>query len=204
MYILSIHFGHDSSCAIIKDGEVLAAATEERFIRLKHYSLMPIRALVFCLSQSKITIDEIDLVVIPAMTTLPQIEVLLELKKGVLLFDNSGGGNKDISYFIKYLLIKLIQTLRQTTLIETPIYIQKYNASDKEVLNIEHHLAHAASAYYSSGFKEKTLVFTADGAGDGLSLTLWLGEENKLSPLMKVGREGSLGAFYSTVTEALG
>lgn len=204
MYILGIHLGHDSSVALVKDGKVLAAAAEERFTRLKHYSLTPMRALDFCLQKARISMKEIDLIVIPAMTTLPELKVLLNLKDKALLFPQGETVKKDIFYFAKFLLIKLIQLLRQTTEIQLPAYIKNFDAGNKEILNIEHHFAHGASAYYASGFTEKTLVFTADGAGDGLSLTLWLGEENKLKPLYKVGRSGSLGAFYSTVTEALG
>lgn len=204
MYILGIHLGHDSSVALLKDGEVLAAAAEERFTHLKHYSLTPIRALDFVLKKAKISMKEVDLVVIPAMTTLPELKVLLNLEEKTLLFPQGENVKKDLLYFVKFLLIKVIQFLRQTTEIQLPVYIKNFDAGKKEIVNIEHHLAHAASAYYSSGFTEKTLVFTADGAGDGLSLTLWLGENNRLQPLYKVGRNGSLGAFYSTVTEALG
>lgn len=204
MYVLGIHLGHDSSVALVKDGEVVAACAEERLVGLKHYSLTPIRSLQFCLEKAGISIKDIDLVVIPAITTSPEIKVLLNLEDRVVLFPQGENIKKDLFYFVKFFLIKLIQLLRQTTEIELPAYINNFDFSKKEVINIEHHKAHAASAYYSAGFKEKTLVFTSDGAGDGLSLTLWLGENNQLVPLQKVSRNGSLGAFYSTVTEALG
>jgi carbamoyltransferase len=78
-------------------------------------------------------------------------------------------------------------------------------AKDTKIVCVEHHLAHAASAYYTSGFSGKCLIITADGiGGDGVSLGVWRGENGKIEPLLRVGREGSLGWFYGTVTEALG
>lgn len=204
MKVLSIHFGHDSSAAIVSDGVVIAAAQEERFTRLKHYSQMPIRSIEFCLKSNNLKISDIDLIVIPALTTRPELTALLNLKEKVGAVASGESVKKDMSYWIKFLLINIIQKLHQTTLIQTPTYISNYSTKGIEVINIEHHLAHAASAYYSSGFKEETLVFTADGSGDGQSLTIWKGKDSKLESIYKVGRDGSLGAFYSTVTEALG
>jgi carbamoyltransferase len=73
-----------------------------------------------------------------------------------------------------------------------------------EIIHVEHHLAHAATAYYASGIKEKVLIVTCDGAGDGVSFCLWRGENGVITPLKKLGIDASIGWFYSNVTEALG
>ena len=73
-----------------------------------------------------------------------------------------------------------------------------------EIVHVEHHLAHAASAYYTSGTRGKQLIVTMDGSGDGFSTCLWHGENGKISPLKKFPVSASLGWFYGNVTEALG
>lgn len=204
MKVLSVHLGHDSSCCLLVDGKVVAAASEERFSRLKHDSLVPLESIKFCLEGQNVKISEIDLITFPAMVTRQELKVLFNLEKNVVPTKQGENVNKDLMYYIKHFLISVIQKLNQTTLIELPSYMKSYDASKIEILNVEHHLAHAASSYLGSGFKEKTLVITSDGSGDGSSLTVWLGEKGRLTPLQKVGRDGSLGAFYGTVTEALG
>ena len=77
-------------------------------------------------------------------------------------------------------------------------------AQKTKIVNVEHHLAHAASAYYTSGLRDKQLIVTMDGAGDKVSNCIWRGENGKILPLKKFGTNGSLGWFYSNVTEALG
>lgn len=204
MYVLGIHLGHDSSCALVKDGKVIAAAAEERFTRLKHYSLTPFRSLKFCLEKAKIKIDDIDLIVIPSLVTPSEIKALLDISEEV----NISKGEfvkKDASFYIRLSLINILKTLNKATKIQLPAYIQKYQLKkETEVINIEHHLAHAASAYFPSGFSETTLIVTADGAGDGLSTAVWLGEKNQIKPLLRIDRNGSFGGFYATATEALG
>jgi carbamoyltransferase len=88
---------------------------------------------------------------------------------------------------------------------EPPIYFRRFKAKNNlEVVHVEHHLAHAASSYYTSGITSKTIIVTSDGIGDGISIAVWRGSGGKIEPLYKVGSEGSLGSFYAAVTEALG
>lgn len=204
-YILGIHVGHDSSAALIKDGKIVAAAAEERFTGLKHYSLLPLRSLDFCLKQENIQIEDISKIVIPSIGRQENIEVLLgRLKQGTVKKENAGKGKTPLDY-LRYFMVEVFRHLGIWTPLVPPSYAKTYKYPlTKPLLYIEHHLAHGASAYYTSGFNEKTLVITADGSGDGLSTTVWVGEKGKLTPRLKVGREGSLGAFYGLVTEALG
>lgn len=204
MYVLGIHLGHDSSCAIVKDGKVVAAVSEERFTRLKHYSQLPLRSLKFCLENAKVDISEIDLVVIPSLGTPPEIKTLLSISEETN-FDTGELVERDISFYVRMFLVNVLKKLNKATRIQLPAYIKRYHLGNRtEIMNIEHHLAHASSAYYTSGFDERTVIVTADGAGDGLSTAVWLGYKNKIKPLMRIGRNGSLGGFYATVTEALG
>lgn len=204
-YILGIHVGHDSSVALIKNGKIAAAAAEERFTGLKHYNFLPIRSLEFCLQKEGIDIKDIYKIVIPSIGRQEDIEVILgRLKAGTVRREIP---EKDQSLMDKfrYLMVNLFRHLNVWTPLVPPAYVKTYKYPlSSELLYIEHHLAHAASAYYTSGFNEKTLVITADGSGDGISTTVWISEDGKLTPRLKVGREGSLGAFYGLVTESLG
>ncbi|MFA6918466.1 MAG: carbamoyltransferase N-terminal domain-containing protein, partial [Candidatus Gracilibacteria bacterium] len=204
-YTLGIHVGHDSSVALAKNGKLVAASTEERFTRLKHYSSLPIRALEFCLKHENIGIDEISEIIIPTIGAQENVEVLLgRLKQGTVKKEVTGGSKNLLDYF-RYFMVGIFRLLNVWTPLVPPSYIQTYKyPKNKPLLYIEHHLAHAAAAYYTSGFNEKTLIVCADGSGDGLSTTIWLGENGRLTPVLKVGREGSFGAFYGLITEALG
>lgn len=204
-YILGIHVGHDSSVALVKNGKIVAAAAEERFTGLKHYSQLPMRALEFCLKQEKIKIEDLSGVVIPSIGRQENIEVILgRLKQGTVKREIAKKDKNPLDYF-RYFMVEVFRHLNIWTPLVPPSYIKTYHYPlNKELLYIEHHLAHAASAYYTSGFKVRTLVVTSDGSGDGLSTTIWIGEDGKLTSRLKVGREGSLGAFYGLVTESLG
>lgn len=204
-YILGIHVGHDSSVALVKNGKIVAASAEERFTGLKHYNLLPIRSLEFCLQKENIDIKDISKIVIPSIGRQEDIEVLLgRLRQGTVRREVPEKDQGLMDKF-RYLMVDMFRHLNIWTPLVPPSYIKTYNYPlNRELLYIEHHLAHAASAFYTSGFNEKTLVITADGSGDGLSTTVWIGEDNKLTPRLKVGREGSLGAFYGLVTESLG
>jgi len=86
-----------------------------------------------------------------------------------------------------------------------PLYIKNFPLGPRtQIVHVEHHLAHAAAAYYTSGSREKQLIVTMDGAGDGVSVGLWRGENGRIERLQTFPTSGSLGWFYSNVTEALG
>lgn len=204
-YTLGLHVGHDSSAALVENGKIVAASSEERFTNLKHYNGLPIRALEYCLKEAKINIDDVARIVIPSIGRQEDLNVLLGIQERGTVKREVPEKDKNLFDYFRYLLVDLSRHLNLWTPLEPPSYIRTYHfPKDKEVLQIEHHLAHAASAYYTSGFDQRCLVVTADGSGDGLSTTVWIGEDGKLIPKLKVGRNGSLGAFYGLVTEALG
>lgn len=204
-YILGVHLGHDSSAAIVGDGKIVSAAAEERFTRLKHYSYLPIRSIGYCLKEANIDIQDVSLIVIPSIARQQDIEVFFERLSNGTVRRDTPDKKKNFQDIFRYFLVEVSRRLNSWTPLEPPSYIKTYPfPKDREILQIEHHLAHGASSYYTSGFSEKTLVITSDGSGDGLSTTVWVGENGKLSSRLKIGRDGSLGAFYGLITEALG
>jgi carbamoyltransferase len=212
VYVLGLHLGHDSGAALVKDGQVIATVNEERFTRLKHYSGVPWASCGYCLRQAGIEARDVDMVAVVGkvepyiMRYLYDSHVLEKIAR-----ENSLRARKNrIPKSLKNLLRRLVRTLPGMGSVSIPdpvippTYYKPYDVGDKEVVLIDHHLAHAASAYHTCGFQEKTLVVTADGVGDDSSLTVWRGEGGKMEPLLEVGQEGSLGWFYGVVTEALG
>lgn len=198
MIILGIHQGHDSSAAIVIDGRVVADAAEERFTRLKHCHHIPVNAMTYCLKAAGLkNINDVDYVAFSWKTARVPMQVVLGLyepdklketakravKLGLSAFGFAGYG-MDMQ--------------------KPPIYYPDFTLKDKQkFIPVEHHLAHAASAYFTRPDTSRCLVFTVDGAGDGVSTAVWLCEGNSIRPLQKLYREASIGWGYSIVTEAL-
>lgn len=194
MYVLGIHYGHDSCAALICDGKIIADVQEERFVRIKHYNGLPFKSVLQCLDIGGITMDDIDEIAISSATPLPDINFLFEFPEG-----------REQSKSFQRKLLEHYRRSKRYVLTGNPIYIQPIKVNPRTTIrNVEHHLAHAASAYYTSGSREKQVIITSDGSGDGCSTCVWRGEYGKITPLKKWGLDASLGWFYSNVTEALG
>lgn len=194
MNILGVHIGHDSSAALIKDGVICSDVAEERFTRIKHYSGLPIQAINYCLDSQGLTIKDIDYIAIPTSINIPELNFLFDLK-----------GDKQEKKTHKRKIYDFVRKLQKAHFLKPPLYIKSFPIRNKtEIVHIDHHLSHAASAYYTCGLSEKQLIITMDGAGDGYSVCVWRGENGKIVPLKKFPTNASLGWFYSTVTEALG
>jgi len=203
MWILGIHFGHDSGAALIKDGEIIASALEERFVRVKHYCSLPFNAVRFCLGYANLKCEDIDYIAIPSLTINPNLELFLGLKKKLYHhFDHHISYKKIDIAKIKF--IQIVRYLFYKPATAFPTYIEPFKFTTTKFTNIEHHESHAAAAYYTSGIKEECLVFTADGAGDVTTLSIWIGKNGEMKLLKRFGFDGSLGWFYGAVTEALG
>jgi carbamoyltransferase len=194
MNVLGVHIGHDSSAALVIDGKIVADVAEERFVRIKHYSKLPINSIDYCLKSQGFTMNDIDIIAIPAAGVAPELNFLFGLKGSKR--EEPGTRTKAVSY-IKERLGRAYET--------PPLYIKNFPANPKtEVVHVEHHLAHAASAYYTSGTRDKQLIVTIDGVGDGVSVGIWRGENGKIERLESYPSSASIGWFYSNVTEALG
>ena len=194
MKVLGIHIGHDSSAALVVDGKIVADVAEERFTRTKHYCGLPIHSLEYCLKSQKLTMADIDAVAIPAAGSVPDLNFLFDLS-----------GAKEEKKTAKRRALEFAKEIMKKADVKPPLYIKNFPLHPRtEIIHVEHHLAHAASAYYTSGNRDKQLIVTIDGAGDGVSIGIWRGENGKITELHKFPTSASLGWFYSNVTEGLG
>jgi carbamoyltransferase len=192
--ILGVHVGHDSGAAVVVDGEVVADMSEERVTRIKHYSGLPVASVRFCLDQAGISIEDVDIVAVPSATQVPDLNYLFDLSGNRAQRRSRLGRAED-----------LVRARTRRGQRKPPRSFEPVPLPDStEIIHVEHHLAHAASAYYTSGSDDRQLIVTMDGTGDGVSVALWRGEAGMITPLEKHPTTASLGWFYSNVTEALG
>ncbi len=198
MYILGISaFYHDSAACIIKDGKILAAAQEERFTRIKHDHSFPVNSIKFCMQESNINYSDLDSVVFYEKPFL-KFERLLETylafaPKGFLSFI------KSMPIWIKD---KLFQKSKIIIELNKIFKIKKYNW-DKKLFFSEHHLSHAASAFYPSPFKEAAIL-TLDAVGEWTTTSVALGNNNSLKIEKELNFPHSIGLLYSSFTYYLG
>ncbi len=188
-------FYHDSAAAIINDGKIIAAAQEERFTRKKHDSGYPFNAIEFVLKYSNCNISELDAIVFYEKPFL-KFERLLETyvafaPKGFVQFSKAMPSWLREKLFQKKLLINLIKQ-----------HDKKFNDS-KKIFFSEHHLSHAASAFYPSPFN-KAIILTADGVGEWATTTVAIGDKNNLEIKKEIHFPHSLGLLYSAFTYYIG
>ena len=195
-YILGLSsFYHDSAAALIKNGEIVAAAQEERFTRKKHDESFPANAILFCLSEEKINLTDIDAIVFYEKPFL-KFERLLETYIG---FAPAG-----FKSFCASVPIWIKEKLFQKDLIFKEL--KKIDSNFKDIKKIkfsDHHISHAASAFYPSPF-DKSLILTLDGVGEWATTTIGIGENNKIELLQEIHFPHSIGLLYSAVTYYLG
>ena len=193
MYILGISaFYHDSAACIIKDGEIIAAAQEERFTRKKHDASFPHHAIKYCIQEAQINAEQIDSVVFYEKPFI-KFERLLETylafaPKGFMSFAKAMPVWIKDKLFQKSALIKDLKTTLGNDI----------NWKDK-LLFSEHHLSHAASAFYPSPFKSAA-VLTLDGVGEWTTTSLAVGKGRDLKVVKEIHFPHSLGLLYSTFT----
>jgi carbamoyltransferase len=196
MRILGISaYYHDSSAALIQDGAILAAAQEERFTRKKHDARFPINAIEYCLRNGGFSPEEIDYVVFYDKPFL-KFERLLET---YLAFAPKG-----FNSFRKAIPVWLKEKLFQKKLILEEL--QKYGFKknlESRLLFSEHHLSHAASAFFPSPFTSAAIL-TMDGVGEWATSSLALGKENKIEIQKEIHFPHSIGLLYSAFTYYIG
>ncbi len=192
-YILGISaFYHDSAACLLKDGEIIAAAQEERFTRKKHDATFPNHAIQFCLAEAKIQLHDIEYVVFYDKPFL-KFERLLETylrfaPRGLKSFVTA------IPIWIKEKLF-IKQTLKKELREISPI---KANNPYKLLFN-EHHRSHASSAFFPSPF-QKAAVLCLDGVGEWATSSVWVGDGNTLNLQWEIDFPHSLGLLYSAFT----
>ena len=188
-------FYHDSAAAIIVDGNIIAAAQEERFTRKKHDASYPKNAINYALKESGLKLNEVDHVVFYEKPFL-KFERLLETYIG---FSPSG-----FKSFSMSMPLWLSEKLFQKKMLFDALKEQDNNFNDIKKINFsEHHLSHAASAFFSSPYEE-AIILTLDGVGEWATTTVSLGKNNKINILKEIHFPHSLGLLYSAFTYFLG
>ena len=191
-YILGISaFYHDSAACLLKEGDIVAAAQEERFTRVKHDQSFPAEAIKYCLSSQNIKLKDVDHIVFYDKPFL-KFERILET---YLSFAPSGFKNfcSSIGIWVKE---KLFQ--KYLLLEELAPFMDEENAKQSKIilkeklLFSEHHLSHAASAFFPSPYK-KAAILTMDGVGEWATTSVAIGSGNNLNVIKELHFPHSLG-----------
>ena len=192
MRVLGISaYYHDSAAALVEDGEIVAAAQEERFSRKKHDARFPHHAVEYCLSEAGARLDQVDHVVFydkPFLKFERLIETYLAMApRGFHSFSTA------IPSWVREKLFQKHSLCRE---------LAPYGANgldDRKLLFTEHHVSHAASAFYPSPFDE-ALVLTMDGVGEWATTSAAIGRGNALQIIKEIHFPHSLGLLYSAFT----
>ena len=183
-------FYHDSAAALVVDGEIVAAAQEERFTRKKHDPSYPTNAINYCLTEAGLLLEQVDYIAFYDKPFL-KFERLLETyvafaPKGLQSFRMAMPVWLREKLFLKDMLVKEIKKADK-------------NFDNNKLMFGEHHFSHAASAFYASPFEE-AVVLTLDGVGEWATTTVAIGKGSKLDIVKEIHFPHSLGLLYSAFT----
>ena len=198
MYILGLSgaLGHDASATLLHNGQIIASAEEERFIRDKHAkNKMPSASTQFCLDFANIKCSDVDIIAIPFAPISLFSKARWHFAKRYWYapdraLDALFNGNRRFRRY-KNNIIKMLTSLG-------------FDTAKIQLVPVEHHLAHASSAYHLSGFKEKSAILCIDGKGEYATTLLGYGEHNKIHKIKEFYDPDSLGGMYGALTEYLG
>ncbi len=192
-HILGISaFYHDSAACLVRDGEIIAAAQEERFTRKKHYAGFPSQSVRYCLREGGVSLNELRYVAFYDKP-LVKFERLLE---AYLAFAPRG-----IRSFVAAMPVWLKEKLFLKQLLQKELmaFADAGNSTLPPLLFGEHHESHAASAFYPSPF-DTAAVLCMDGVGEWATTSAWLGRGKELTPLWEIPFPHSLGLLYAAFT----
>ncbi len=188
-------FYHDSAAAILVDGKIIAAAQEERFTRIKHDASYPFNAIEFVLKYSGLKLNEVDQIIFFEKPFL-KFERLLETYVAF--------APKGFTSFCKAIPIWINEKLFQKKFLFNQLKKHDSNFKNTEKMFFsEHHLSHAASAFFPSPFEE-AIILTADGVGEWATTTVAVGKQNSLEIKKEIHFPHSLGLLYSAFTYYIG
>jgi carbamoyltransferase len=188
MNILGINcFSHDTSACLLSEGEPVAFAEEERFLRTKHTKAFPHKAVAYCLEEGSLEIADVDYV---AFTYRPVLDYARAFRDFLRRFPLSA---KRFA----------VQTAVDGMLLYRGHEFKKNYGYKGKLIFVGHHDAHAASGYYPSGFEEAAIL-SIDRGGDYLSTLLCKGTGNRIVTIKKMRNPHSVGSLYTAVTEYLG
>ena len=190
MNILGIScFFHDAAAALLRDGELIAAAEEERFTRKKHDYEFPVNAIKFCLDHGEIRSEDLDLVVFFEKPFLKFERLLMSVMQ---TFPRSR------KVFQESMITWLTDKLWVKGLIQQHLHVPV-----EKIVFSDHHLSHAASAFFCSPFEEAAIL-TVDGVGEWATATYGIGRGTDIKLLREIRFPHSLGLLYSAFTAFLG
>jgi carbamoyltransferase len=194
MYVIGLNsgiIGHDAAACLIKDGEIVAAVEEERFNREKHSGKFPIKAIEFCCKQAGISPKDVDI-----WAYYWDRDKLMKRYWNVLPHLSLGDGLNYIASMRLFWSKTFIKSLRQQ-------FKENLDVSPDRILFVPHHLTHAASCFYLSGFKESAIL-TVDGFGEYESSLLMHGSGLEMKTLKAIALPTSIGVMYSCMTSFMG
>lgn len=188
-------FYHDSAAAIVVGGKIKCAAQEERFTRDKHTPDFPVNAIKFCLEETGFSIDELDAIVF-------YDKPLLKFER--LLQTYYAFAPKGLASFLKAIPVWINEKLFLKKLIYDGLKeVEPYDKKKVKLLFPEHHLSHAASAFFASPY-ENAAILTIDGVGEWCTASIGTGEKNQIKILKELEFPHSVGLLYSAFTYFLG
>ena len=201
MYILGIHDGHNAAAALLKDGKIVAAIQEERVCRIKNKGGVPHGAIQEILRISGLKLPDIDMVALNGFyisySHWERKALIDECRARTTLKGKIKGTLKQVK-FIDNAYHHFLQEKRLTLISDLGIPRDK-------IISVDHHLAHAAAAYYGWGkYAEKILIITCDGQGDGLCASVNIGYQGNIERIAEISWKESIGSLYAIVTLLMG
>ncbi|MBI2640381.1 MAG: carbamoyltransferase [Candidatus Sungbacteria bacterium] len=200
MLILSFKTGHDPAACLLEDGKIIAAAEEERFVRVKHAAdYFPKEAILFCLAQKNLTLDQIDYIVFAREKNLKTL-----IKVFFYFLFRPPRNRIELRYAASLLKVQIRGVV--AAMFGRAPYQQIFRiigGRERKIYSFDHHSCHAASAYYGSGFGE-AVVLCVDGKGEATSISMWHGKGGDIKNLKRYGIFDSLGYLYGSITDFLG
>jgi len=214
MFILGVHMGHTAGAALLKDGEIVAMISEERFNRIKNWYGFPAESIKYLLNAHNLTTDDIETVALSgkqfvlSQGSLSSSASVLDL----ISVASKVYGNLEYALGRNYMPLNKLKKIvfegpasDKIARVARELISKKLNISEGKILFVDHHLCHAFSAYYGlSKSHEKALVLTLDGEGDGVAATVNVFDGFSFEQIASTPKEASLGYVYSLTTSFLG
>ncbi len=217
IFILGLNEALCSSAALLKDGKIIAGASEERFTGIKNQWGFPKKAIKFCLNYAGITSKDLNLVVLSYLDPYTHFtfnrakerqdlapNFLLKLRDLAPKIEYNFPFLNPLTDSFRKLYYLIYQPINQNKQIHDIAYSLGINRD--KIIRMDHHLAHAYTAYYSNPKRSDidTLVLTSDGAGDQICSSVYVVKGNKFKLISKTPHSHSLGLFYASITHYLG
>jgi carbamoyltransferase len=206
MKVLGIsEIDNDAGAVLMEDGKLVAAANEERFSRVKQHAGFPLRAVSWMLGSAGWTTADLDAIAIAKPALEEEWKRRLEPLKRHRWFEDGLGLDRQALDLAAHLFYKLPRSYHELRKMNGEVrrFLELHRIPAAKIVRVNHHRAHAASAYHASGCAE-ALAFTVDGHGEGVSGAVHLCRDSKMELLREIGLPSSLGIFYAAATRALG